>query len=95
MGNDKFFLAKEKLTSYLFILKTDRDANSEVINPILNEIKSKFVEKFAGHFSIDVDKKIEILNSFRDDIKEIFKHKPNIEKFVMWVNGKVTSTSVR
>ena len=81
MGNDKFFLTKEKLTSYLFILKTHRDANSEVINPILNEIKTKFVEKFTGHFSIDVDKKIELLNSFREDIKVILKQKTNIEKF--------------
>ena len=82
MGNDKFFLTKEKLTSYLFILKTHRDANSEVINPILNEIKTKFVEKFTGQFSIDVDTKIEILNSFREDIKEIFKQKTNLEKFL-------------
>jgi len=82
MGNDKFFLTKEKLTNYLFILKTHRDANSEVINPILNEIKTKYVEKFTGHFSIDVDKKIEILNSFREDIKEILKHKTNLEKFL-------------
>ncbi len=82
MGNDKFFLTKEKLTSYLFIIKTHRDADSEVINPILNEIKTKFVEKFTGQFSIDVDKKIEILNSFREDIKEIFKRKTNLEKFL-------------
>ena len=81
MGNDKFFLIKEKLTKYLFILKTDRDANSEEINPILNEIKTKFVEKFTGHFSVDVGKKIEILHSFREDIKEILKRKTNLEKF--------------
>ena len=82
MGNDKFFLTKEKLTNYLFILKTHRDANSEVINPILNEIKTKFVGKFTGYFSIDIDEKIEILNSFREDIKEILKHKTNLEKFL-------------
>ena len=81
MGNDKFFLTKEKLTKYLFILKTHRDANSEEINPILNEIKTKFVEKFTGHFSVDVNKKIEILHSFREDIKEILKRKTNLEKF--------------
>ena len=82
MGNNKFFLTKEKMTSFLFILKTHRDANSEVINPILNEIKTKFVEKFTGHFSIAVNEKIEILNSFREDIKEIFKRESNIEKFL-------------
>ena len=82
MGNNKFFLTKEKMNSFLFILKTHREANSEVINPILNEIKSKFVEKFTGHFSIAVNEKIEILNSFREDIKEIFKRESNIEKFL-------------
>ena len=82
MGNNKFFLTKEKMTSFLFILKTHREANSEVINPILNEIKSKFVKKFTGHFSIAVNEKIEILNSFREDIKEIFKRESNIEKFL-------------
>jgi len=81
MGNNRFFLTKEKLTSYLFILKAHRDANSEVINPILNEIKTKFVEKFTGHLSIDVDTKIEILNSFREDVKEILQPKTNLEKF--------------
>ncbi len=81
MGNDKFFLTKEKLTSYLFILKAHRDADSEVINPLLNEIKTKFVEKFTGHLSVDVDEKIEILSSFREDIKVILKQKTNLEKF--------------
>ena len=56
--------------------------HSEVIYPILNEIKTKFIEKFTDHFSKDVDKKIEILNSFREDIKEILKHKTNLEKFL-------------
>ena len=82
MGNDKYFLTKEKLTNYLFILKTHRNANSEDIFPILNEIKTKFIEKFTGDFYIDVDKKIEILNSFREDIKEILKHKSNLERFL-------------
>ena len=82
IGNNKFCLTKEKLTNHLFILKSHRDANSEVINPILNEIKIKFVEKFTVHFSIDVDKKIEIYNSFREDINEILNHKINLEKFL-------------
>ena len=89
MGNDKFFLTKEKLTNYLFILKTHRNANSEDIYHILYEIKTKFVEKFTGDFYIDVDKKIEILNSFRDDIKKILKHKSNLEQFLEKAPGKI------
>jgi hypothetical protein len=81
MGNTKFFLTQHKLTSYLFIIKTHRDANSEVINPILNEIKTKFVEKFTGHFSIDVEQKIKILKSFREDIKEILNKKSDSDQF--------------
>ena len=82
MGNYKFFLTKEKLSNNLFILKTHRDVNSEVIYPILNEIKTKFIEKFTDHFSKDVDKKIEILNSFREDIMKILNHKTNLDSFL-------------
>ena len=81
MGNNKFFLTIEELTSYLFILKTHRDANSEVINPILNEIKIRFTKKFTGHFSIDVEQKIEIIESFKEDVQEILERNTNVEKF--------------
>ena len=48
MSNNRFFLCKEKMTSYLFILKTNRDADTQVITPVLSEIINKFVDKFTG-----------------------------------------------
>ena len=81
MGNNKFFLSKEKSTKYLFILKSNRDANSQIIEPLLKQIKDKFVKKFPGRKDLFVDEKIELLNSFKEDIRAILKQKSNIEKF--------------
>jgi hypothetical protein len=82
IGNNKFFITKEKLTSYLFIIKTSTDIESKRINPILQTIKNKFVELFTGHFSLDVDEKVEILRSFEDYVKEILEGKTRINKFI-------------
>lgn len=82
MGNNKFFLTRETLTNYLFIIKSDRDAGLNYIKIILNQIKNKFIEKFAGHFKLVVDEKIELLNSFKEDVKIILKQdKSNVENF--------------
>ena len=81
LGNNRFFLTKEKLTNYLFILKSDRDADLELITLLLKQIKHKFVEKFTGHFTLIIDEKIELLNSFKEDVKEILMNKSNFEKF--------------
>ncbi len=82
MSNNRFFLCKEKMTSYLFILKTNRDADTQVITSVLSEIKNKFVEKFTGHFKLVIEDKIALINAFREDLKDLLKHKSNIEKFV-------------
>ena len=81
MGNNRFFLCKEKMSNYVFILKSNRDADSIVIKPILQEIKEKFLEKFAGQFKLMIEDKIELLNAFREDVKAILKQKSNIQKF--------------
>lgn len=81
IGNNRFFLCKEKMSNYLFILKTNRDADSLVIKPILQEVKEKFLEKFTGHFKLVIEDKIELLNAFREDVKAILKQKSNIQKF--------------
>ena len=73
LGNNKFFITKEKFTSYLFIIKTSPDIESKRINPILTNIRKKFVELFTGHFSLDVNEKVEILKSFEDYVKKIFE----------------------
>jgi hypothetical protein len=78
IDKNKFFLIKEKLTSYLFILKTKPNAKSELINPILRKIKKKFVEKFTGHFTLPVQEKISLLKSFKEDIKRIIEGKNHL-----------------
>jgi hypothetical protein len=78
IDKNKFFLIKEKLTSYLFILKTKPNAKAELINPILRKIKKKFVEKFTGHFTLPVQEKISLLKSFKEDIKRIIEGKNHL-----------------
>ena len=78
IDKNKFFLIKEKLTSYLFIIKTKPNAKSEIINPILKKIKKKFVEKFTGHFTLPVQDKIILLKSFKEDIKRIIEGKNHL-----------------
>jgi len=81
MGNNKFLLSKEKSINYLFILKSNRDANPQIIEPFMKQIQDTFVKKFYGYKNLFVDEKIELLNSFKEDIRTILKQKSNIEKF--------------
>jgi hypothetical protein len=71
LGNNRFFLMKEKLTNYLFISKTDSDADQKYISLLLKEVMHQFTEKFTGHFTLIVDEKIELLNSFKEDVRQI------------------------
>ena len=41
------------------------DTNSEIIKPILKDIKEKFVERFSGYFELPVDDKIVLLTSLK------------------------------
>jgi len=81
MGNNKFLLSKEKSINYLFILKSNRDANPQIIEPFMKQIQDTFVKKFDGYKNLFVDDKIELLNSFKEDIRALLKQKSNIEKF--------------
>jgi hypothetical protein len=82
IGNDKFFITREKLTSYLFILKTKTNAESKILNPILKNIKTEFIRKFTGHFDLNVDEKVEILKSFETYVKNLFEGKSNINSLI-------------
>ncbi len=81
LGNNRFFLTKEKFTNYLFIIKSNQETDLDFITLLLNQIKHKFVEKFKGHFKLVVDEKIELLNSFKEDVREIIMLKSNLKKF--------------
>ncbi|MFX1457372.1 MAG: hypothetical protein ACFFDB_18555 [Promethearchaeota archaeon] len=78
INKNKFFLIKEKLTSFLFIIKAKPNAKSEVITSILKKIREKFMEKFAGHFTLPVQDKIELLRSFKEDVKRIIEGKNHL-----------------
>jgi len=78
IDKNKFFLIKEKLTSYLFIIKTKPNAKSEIIKLILKKIKEKFIEKFTGHFTLPVQDKIKLLKSFKEDVKKIIEGKNHL-----------------
>ena len=82
INKNKFFLIKEKLTNYLFIIKTKLNAKSEVISPILTKIKEKFVEKFTGHFTLPVQDKIKLLRSFKEDVKRIIEGKNHLSSLI-------------
>ena len=82
LGNNKYFITKEKLTSYLFIIKTSPDIQSRIINPLLKTIRNKFVELFTGHFSLDLDEKAEILKSFENYVKGILEGKTPMKNFI-------------
>ena len=64
-----------------FILKSNREINPQIIEPFMKQIQDKFVKKFHGYQKLFVDEKIELLNSFKEDIRTILKEKSNLEKF--------------
>ncbi len=78
IDKNKFFLIKEKLTRYLFIIKAKPNAKLVLIDPILKKIKNKFVEKFTGHFTLPIQEKITLLKSFKEDIKRIIEGKNHL-----------------
>ncbi|MFW9876086.1 MAG: hypothetical protein ACFFG0_23530 [Candidatus Thorarchaeota archaeon] len=82
IDKNKFFLIKEKLTSFLFIIKTKPNAKAEIINPILKKIKNKFVDRFTGHFTLPIQDKIKILQSFKEDVKKIIEGKSQLLSFI-------------
>jgi len=81
MSNSKFLLSKEISTNYLFILKSNRDAELQIIKPIMKEIQDSFVKKIFEYETLFPEEKIQLLNSFKEDIRAILKEKSNIEKF--------------
>ena len=82
LGNNKYFITKEKFTSYLFIIKTSPDTQSSLINPLLKNIRNKFAELFTGHFNLDVNQKVEILKSFETYVKGILEGKTHINNLI-------------
>jgi len=81
IDKNKFFLMKEKLTDFLFIIKSKPKAKPEIIAPILKKIIEKFVEKFTGEFTLPVQEKIKLLKSFKEEVKKIIEGKNHLISF--------------
>jgi len=88
IDKNRFFLMKEKLTNYLFIIKTKPNAKSVILKVILKKIKNRFVEKFTGHFTLPVQDKIKLLKSFREDVKRIIEGKNHLLDLVESLSRK-------
>ena len=71
IGNNRFFLCKEQQSNYLFIVKTNRDADARVITPTLQEIIGKYHEQFLGWDGFSVQDRIQRLNSLSKDVEQI------------------------
>ena len=73
MGNNQYILTQDESKKFLFIVKCDRNADADLIKPILIEIKNNFVEKFVNYSSLTVSEKQNLINSFMEDVKKIFQ----------------------
>ena len=82
MGNNRYFLTKEPLKNLLFIIKTLRDVNADLIYPILKEIRKKFMDKLAEQPFLHLDEKMQVYESFKGEIDKILKRDTNLDQFL-------------
>jgi hypothetical protein len=68
MSNNKFFIAKDCLTNFIFILKTQTEVNSEEIVPILTKVREIFIRKYAAFINKNFEERKKALESFKDII---------------------------
>ena len=68
MGNNKYFIAKDNLTNYIFILKTQIEVNSDEAIQLLNKVREVFVKRCSGCVNNCNDEKRVALESFKDTI---------------------------
>ena len=71
MGSNRFFLCTDQASNYLFILKTNRDADAQVITPALQKIIEKYHESFLGYDRYSIPDRNRRLNIFSEDVKQI------------------------
>ncbi len=71
MGSNRFFLCKDQTSNYLFILKTNRDAEARMITPTLQAIIEKYHERFLGYDGFSYKDRIQRLNVLSKDVKQI------------------------
>lgn len=72
-SNNRFFLCKDKMFNNLFVMKTNRDADTQVLSPILKDIMIKFVQTITTYITPDFEGPFKRFNSFRKYVKNIIK----------------------
>ena len=82
IGKRKFFLIKDNVYNFVFILKSDINAEPEDINPILKEIKKAFIDKLDDELVLNIEERNKIISSFKEDLKRILRIESNIETFL-------------
>ena len=73
LHNEKIFISKDQLTTFLFILCCDPNTKPKKMFKILNDIKNLFINKFTGHFMDSIEEKKKIMNSFLESLDEILE----------------------
>ena len=82
LGNSKFFLTKDKLTNFEFILKCERNIKQKKVFEIHKRIVNLFIEKFTGNFNATEETKKILMNSFLKDLTEIMGKGEKIEFYL-------------
>lgn len=82
LGNNKFFIAKDKLTKITFILKCDKTAKPKKSFELLKEIKNIFIEKFTGNFNSPQIVKRRLMKSFIEVLLEIIGKAKKVQYFL-------------
>ena len=82
LGNNKFFIAKDKLTKITFILKCDKAAKPKKNFELLKKIKNIFIEKFIGNFNSPQIVKRRLMKSFIEVLLEIIGKAKKVQYFL-------------
>lgn len=71
LGENKFFLTKDKITNIEFILKCNKNVKSKKVFQALTNIVNIFIQIFTGNFNSPEKIKERLMTNFIEEIKEV------------------------
>lgn len=71
INDERFFIVEESQSNSYFVVKTNREASPKLINPILEEVKERFVKI---NLNSNPHKNQEKFESFIKEIEELLNH---------------------
>jgi hypothetical protein len=71
MSSNKFFIIKINEVNLTFIVKSIIEADSREVIEFLNKIKKRFSENYAEKMNLPFEKRREIVNKFKDEVKNL------------------------